>query len=115
MSGRMEALCLRLLDLARKQKAAVEAGNLDEASVLASQRQQILLEIQKFDSPGANRKPAAPASVLREILALDEAAGRVVRDGLKEVSVKLSQINTFKVICQGAVDAARNRNGVPTP
>lgn len=115
MSGGMEALCLRLLELARKQKALVEAGNAEEASALAVRRHQVLLEIQKFDGAGGGGKPAAPAVVLREILALDEAAGKVVRAELEEVSMKLSKINTFKVLCRGAIDAARNHGGVPTP
>jgi len=38
MSERLEGLCLILLDLARRQKAAVEAGNVEEASVLALPR-----------------------------------------------------------------------------
>ncbi len=113
MSGEMEALCLRLLDLARKQKVAIEAGNLDEVLTLAGTRQQVLREIQKIDgSPGiagADGKPAAPASVIREILALDEAASAIVKGGLRDVSEKLSKINTFKVVCQGAVDGARAR------
>ena len=113
MSGEMQALCLRLLDLARRQKNAIEAGNLDEVLTLAGTRQQVLREVQKIDgSPGISRadgKPAAPVSVIREILAIDEAASAIVKDGLRDASEKLSKINTFKVVCQGAVDGARAR------
>jgi len=115
MSGGMEELCLRLLDLARRQKAAVEAGDIDEASVLALHRQEVLMEIRKIDGAAGAGKPAAPASVIREILAVDGEAEKAARARLGEVSFKLSKINTFKVLCQGAVDMALHRGDVQAP
>jgi hypothetical protein len=119
MNRGTEVLCLRLLDLARKQKAAIEAGNLDEVLTLAGTRQQVLREIQKIDgSPGgagADGKPTAPAAVLRQVLAIDEEVAGVVRADLEDTSLKLSKINTFKTFCQGVVDEARLRRAVPNP
>ncbi len=119
MSGGMEALCLRLLDLSRRQKAAIDAGNLDEVLTLAETRREVLQDIQKIDgsmgASGTDGKPAIPAPVIREILTLDEAASAIIKEGMKDVSNKLNRINTFKVFCQGAVDEARARNVVSNP
>lgn len=117
MSGAMEAACLRLLDLARKQKAALEAGALDEVLALAGTRQKLLLEIQKIDgSPGRRGKegmPALPDSLVRQILSTDEEAADLARSRMRGVSIEISEINTLKVRYQGAVDGARPRGGVP--
>ena len=109
MSEGMEALCLRLLDLAREQKAAVEAGNIDEAMTLAGKRQDVIAEIRKTNRVVANGMPEVPVSVIREILSVDREASAVLEAGKRDVSNKLSRINTFKVVCQGAVDGARAR------
>lgn len=108
MSEGLEGLCLRLLDLARRQKAAVEAGNIEEASALALHRQEVLLKIQKNDAAGEGGKPSAPASLIREILALDAEAEKAAKAQLEEVTVKLGKLNTFKLLCRGAVDGARS-------
>lgn len=114
MSAASEALFLRLLDLARKQKAAVEAGNLEEALSLADGRQRLLLEIQKLDGAGRDGKPAFPAAVIRQVLSIDAEAASVARGEMQETSLKLGKINTFKTCCQGIVDEARFRSPAPT-
>jgi hypothetical protein len=126
MSGGMEALCLRLLDLARGQKAALEAGNLDEVLILVVKRQQVLRAIQKIDgsasgqagpgnSFGADGEPASSAALIREVLSIDEEAGAIARAGMQDASIKLGKINTFKVVCQGVFDASPPRSTVPVP
>lgn len=109
MSGGMEALCLRLLDLARKQKAAVEAGNIDEAMSLSGDRHDVLAELRKTGCGPGKGEPEVPASVIREILSIDRIAMGVVEAEKLDISDKLSRINTFKVLCGGAVDGARAR------
>ncbi|MEW6721162.1 MAG: flagellar protein FliT [Thermodesulfobacteriota bacterium] len=117
MSDGMEAACLRLLDLARKQKDALDAGALDEVIALADMRQKLLLEIQKIDgSPGhkgQDGKPAFPVSLIRRILSTDEETAELARSRMRGISIKISEINTLKVCYQGAVDGARPRGGVP--
>ena len=114
----MKTLCLRLLDLARRQKAAVEAGNLDEALTLAGTRQQLLQEIQKLVGSrgvaGADGKPAVPTYVIRQVLSIDAEAASFAREEMQVTSLKISKINTFKTFCQGIVDEARLRSPVPT-
>jgi hypothetical protein len=119
MSGTLKTLCLRLAELARMQKTALEAGNLDEVLELAGMRQQILREIQKFDgsagTAGGDGEPAAPSSVLREILSIDQEAEGIAQAGLREASMKLGRINTFRVFCQGVFDEAQLRSATPKP
>lgn len=115
MSGEMEGLCLRLLDLARKQKAAIEAGDIDEAMSLSGARSDVLAEIRKTDRGAGDGMPEVPVSVIREILSVDRKASAVVEAGKRDISKKLNSINTFRVICQGAVDTARHRGGVQAP
>jgi hypothetical protein len=111
MSGEMKTLCLRLAELARMQRGALEAGDLDQVLELAGTRQQVLREIQKFDGSsdavGTDGNPSAPASVLREILSIDRESEDIARAGLRDAAIKLGEINTFKVFCQGAVDEVR--------
>jgi hypothetical protein len=104
-----------MLDLARSQKAAVEAGDIEEASALAVRRQQVLAAIQKIDAAGGDGKPSAPASLIREILALDAEAEKATKARMEEVSVKLNKINTFRVVCRAAVDGARPRRHLSNP
>ena len=103
MSAETQALWIRLRDLALEQKAAVEAKNLDEAEAIAERRERILLEIQK----NGEWKSVAPELVVREILAIDEEAVKVLKDGMREVTHELESINTFKVLFGGAIDSAR--------
>jgi len=110
MSERLEGLCLSLLDLARRQKAAVEAGNVEEASVLALDRRQVLAEIQKFDGAGKPGTPGLPAAVIRQVMSLDGQASDLVRAKMTDISKKLSKINTFKVVCRGVCEEARLRS-----
>ncbi|MBE0603840.1 MAG: hypothetical protein IH611_09445 [Deltaproteobacteria bacterium] len=118
MSDGTEALFLRLLDLARRQKAGIEAGNLDEASTLAETRLQVFREIQGIYGPagsaGADGMPAAPAAVIRQILSIDAEAAGIAREQSQATSLKLSKINTFKTYCQGVVEEARLRSTAPT-
>jgi hypothetical protein len=106
---------LRLRDLARELKAAVESGKLEEAAFLAGRRGDLLRDIQKIDASAGVRKPAVPEDMIREIMALDEEAVRALKAGMREVSGKLEKINTFKVLCQGAIDGARTRGGATAP
>jgi hypothetical protein len=119
MSVKLKTLCLRLAELARMQKDALEAGNLDEVLELAGTRQKILREIQKFDgsagAAGADGNPAAPASILREILSIDKEAEGIAQAGLRDASMKLGKINTFRVFCQGVFDEAQLRSATPKP
>ncbi|MBE0569816.1 MAG: hypothetical protein IH576_04160 [Deltaproteobacteria bacterium] len=115
MNEVLEALCLRLLDLARGQKSALDAGNLDEVLALAEKRQRILREIQKIDSPGTVGKSTGLTSVIRQVLSLDGEAGGVARAQMQVISKKTNEFNTFKVFCQGVLDEARLRGVVPAP
>ena len=108
MNAETEALWISLRDLALEQKAAVEAGNLDETEAIAERRQQILLDIQKTDALSGEGKSAAPELLVREIMAIDEEAMKVLKTGMQEVSNELENINTFKVLFQGAIDGARS-------
>ena len=117
MSDGTEALFLRLLDLARRQKAGIEAGNIDEATTLAETRLEVFRKIREIYGPtgsaGADGMPAAPAAVIRQILAIDAEAAGIARDQSQATSLKLSKINTFKTYCQGVVEEARLRSTVP--
>ncbi len=116
MNGEMETLCLRLRDLARQQKAAFEAANLDEILTLAETRQGVLQEIQKTDgSPGAaagSGRSDALAAVLREILTIDKEAEEIARVRMQDISLKLSKINTFKVFFRDIADGAGAGGGI---
>src|SRR5690606_35515915 len=110
MSAAGEARYLRLLDLARNQKAAVEAGDIDEAMTLVGKRQDVLAEIRKADRIAADGVPEAPVSVIRQILSVDREASAVLEAGKRDISNELNRINTFNVLFQGAVDDARVRS-----
>ena len=118
MSDGTEALFLRLLDLARRQKAAIEAGNIDEGSTLAETRRQVFEEIRKIYGTagvaGADGIPAATVAVIRKVLSIDAEAAGITRDKMQSTSLKLSKINTFKTYCQGVVEEARLRSAAPT-
>ncbi|MCL1925803.1 MAG: hypothetical protein FWF95_01525 [Syntrophorhabdaceae bacterium] len=115
MNPETEALWTSLRDLALEQKAAVEAGNLDEAGAIAEKRRQILLDIQKNDTLSGEGKSSAPELMVREILAIDEEAVKVLKTGMQEVSQELENINTFKVLFQGAIDGIRSSGGSSAP
>ena len=72
---------------------------------------QLFLEIQHTDAPAGVRKPAVPEDVVREILALDEEAVRGLKAGMQEISRRLEKINTFKVLCQGALGRCPYQRG----
>jgi len=115
VSAGTEALWISLRDLALEQKVAVEAGNLDEAGALAERRRLILLDIQKNDALSGDGRQIAPELMVREILAIDEEAVKVLKAGMQEVSHELENINTFKVLFQGAVDGIRSTGGASVP
>jgi len=115
MTGEVESLCLRLLDLARGQKAAIEAGDLDEVLALAEKRQGVIVQIQKIDSSGAAGRPAVPEPVVRQIRSIDEEAGGMVKEQLREVSDKLNEINTLKVLCRGVFEEAQLKDASRKP
>ena len=115
MSAETEALWISLRNLALEQKAAVEAGNLDEAEALAERRRQILLDIQKNDTLSGEARFVAPELLVREILAIDEEAMKVLKTEMQEVSHELENINTFKVLFQGAIDGVRAPGDASTP
>ena len=79
----MEALCLRLLDLARAQHAALAAGNLDEALTLMEKRQSVCEEIGRIGD-GNVRQDA-----VRQVLSIDRAICGAVRDGIAEIRSRL--------------------------
>ncbi|MCL2102599.1 MAG: hypothetical protein FWH25_01020 [Syntrophorhabdaceae bacterium] len=109
MSMETEALWISLRDLALEQKAAVEAGNLEEAEVLGEKRRQAFLDIQKNDASFSGvGKLAVPEHIVREISAIDEEAVKVLKTNMREVSQELENINTFKVLFQGAIDSSRS-------
>jgi len=108
LSQETEALWISLRDLALEQKAAVEVGNLDEASALGERRRQILLDIQKNDVPSKEGMSVKPETLIREILAIDEEAVKILKAGMEEVSHELENVNTFKVLFQGAIDGVRS-------
>ena len=110
-----EALWIRLRDLALSQRAAVVAGNLEEAGVVGEKRRQLLLDIQKNDVFFSAEKPDELKSLVREILAIDEEVVKALKAAMQEVSRELENINTFKVLFHGAVDGARSRGGDPAP
>ena len=115
MNPETEALWISLRDLALSQKAAVIAGNLDEAGVVGEKRRQLLLDIQKNDVSFDAQQSDALKSLVREILVIDEEAVKALKAGMQEASHELENINTFKVLFHGAVDGARSRGGDPAP
>jgi hypothetical protein len=115
MSGRMDALCLRLADLARAQHAALAAGNLDAAVALFGERVAIemdIREIQKFDGSGTAREPDGQSvdwnfgernvlsgtsrSRIEEILSVDGEMTASVRAAMSEIAEMLTVINKLK-------------------
>ena len=107
MNPETEALLIRLRDLALEQKAAIVAGNLDEAESFGQQRQQLLDDIQQsFVTYGAD-KPEALEAMIREINDIDEEAVQVLKAGMQEVTHDLENINTYRVLFRGAIDSAR--------
>lgn len=119
MSGGAQGIFPRLLDLARRQNASIRAGDLDGALALAERRRELLQEIQKLDASLADvvpgRFPGEREQMLREIRELDGAATAAVRGAMRDVSDKLSKINTLKVFCRGMCDAACVRGTLQVP
>ena len=113
MSTETEAIWIRLRDLALEQRAAVEAGNLDKVEAIAEMRQQIFFDIQESGALSGEGNSAAPELVIREILAIDEEAMKVLKAGMQEISHELENINTFKVLFQGAIDGVRSSGDAP--
>ncbi len=104
MKERMETLCLRLLDLARAQMTALEAGDIDEALALAGKRQQVTGEIQKIGA-----KFPVPAS-LASLAALDGELAAKVRAEMEATRKSLLNIQKTKAFI-GSVSAREPGRG----
>jgi hypothetical protein len=103
MSERMDTLCLRLVDLARAQHAALAAGNLDEALALLEKRQCVIDEIRRTGDGPVRRE------AIRETLSIDDDICSAVRSGMKDIVSMLDGIEKLKRYCRDA--ASRGMNG----
>jgi len=112
MSDCADTLLLELVDLARAQKAALDAGNVDEAMALASKRQILARDIQKndmrknarelsgqtFDGGGDTRggMPDTLRSTVEKILSVDREMMASVRAEMSAISDNLNCIGKLK-------------------
>jgi hypothetical protein len=131
MSGRMDTLCLRLLDLARAQHAALAEGHLDEVLALFGERLAIemaMKEIQKFDASGIAREPLgqsidrnfgernalsdANRSAIEEICSVDGEMTASVLAAMSEITEMLRVI--AKLRCYSDAFSARSSRSAST-
>jgi hypothetical protein len=103
MSGRIDMLCLRLIDLARAQHAALAEGKLDEALALMEKRQSVIDEIRRTGGGPVRR------DVIRETLSIDDDICSAVRSGMKDISSVLDGIEKLKRYCRDAASRGSDR------
>ena len=92
MNGRAGTLCLELLDLARAQRAAIEAGNVDEALALMRKRQGIVAEIQKIDTP------QRLSDEIGRVLSVDCEVDLLIRNDLEATHRKLEALQNARIL-----------------
>jgi len=104
MSDRTDTLLLELVGLARRQRAALKEGRLEEALSFLGQRKIIIDRMQVIGRLTENQKMA-----IKDIISIDADISMAVRCGMSDVTSRLYSIDKVRTYIHSVSSTGENK------